>query len=89
MKGRIPYAGAVAPKGTVWERPSNREEKPKNRVGPAACPPPRPAEAYEVGYFSQKHRLDRAKAIEILMRAGQNREKADQLALEVLEAARR
>ena len=44
-------------------------------------------EAYEVGYFARKHRLDRAKAIDILMRAGDSRERADELAARMVRAA--
>jgi hypothetical protein len=46
-------------------------------------------EAYAVGDFAQKHHLDRAKAIDILMRAGPSRKRADEMAIRLQASAGR
>ena len=38
------------------------------------------SQAYEVGYFAQKHHISRAEAREIIQKAGPSRDKANALA---------
>ena len=85
---RRPYAGAkeLEPRLVSGDPDTEVARKTAGRgtVAPIAPRHPlEPAEAYEVGYFAQKHQLGRAKAIDILMRAGQSRERADQMAAQV------
>ena len=90
---RLPYAGSRE----LWHSaPARSEDRPNPRRGNDDAPPSgrgyAPAElgeAYAVGVFAQKHHLDRAKAIDILMRAGPSRERADELAIRLQESAGR
>jgi hypothetical protein len=82
---RIPYAGSRE----LWSpAPATSDDEPAARprndnFGRAtyAYEPAELGEAYPVGDFAQKHHLDRAKAIDILMRAGPSRERADEMAV--------
>jgi hypothetical protein len=83
---RIPYAGSRE----LWNpRPATHEDdEPVARRRPEdfgearyAYAPAELDEAYPVGDFAQKHRIDRAKAIDILMRAGPSRKRADDMAM--------
>jgi hypothetical protein len=85
---RRPYAGAKELESRLMsgdpEIATTSKTAGRGAVAPVAPRHPlEPAEAYEVGYFAQKHHLGRAKAIDILMRAGQSRERADQMAARV------
>jgi hypothetical protein len=82
---RIPYAGSRE----LWNPGSaTHDDEPVARRRPEdfgqasyAYAPAALGEAYAVGDFAQKHHLDRAKAIDILMRAGPSRKRADEMAI--------
>ena len=90
---RLPYAGSRE----LWDPgPAIADDEPKVTRGndgipqsPRAYDPAELGEAYAVGVFAQKHHLDRAKAIDILMRAGPSRERTDELATRLQESAGR
>jgi hypothetical protein len=84
---RIPYAGSRelwSPGPAASEDEDAPAARPRNDNFGAAAYAYAPAElgeAYAVGDFARKHHLDRAKAIDILMRAGPSRERADEMAI--------
>ena len=81
---RLPYAGSrelwnLGP-ATPGDEPEARRRDDGFSPSPHAYAPAELGEAYAVGVFAQKHHLDRATAIDILMRAGPSRERADEMA---------
>jgi hypothetical protein len=89
-KKRLPYAGAKE----LWDpgppTPRGNPLAPGHDDAPARPSQPySPAdlgEAYDVSVFARKHNLNRATAIDILMRAGPSRERADELAVRSQES---
>jgi hypothetical protein len=90
---RLPYAGSreLWSPGPVLpdDEPMARRGDDNPRPSAYAYAPADLGEAYAVGVFAQKHHLDRATAIDILMRAGPSRERADEMAMRLQESAGR
>lgn len=83
---RIPYAGSrelwnPGPATQDDDEPVARRRHDNIGRSTYAYAPAELGEAYAVGDFAQKHHLDRAKAIDILMRAGPSRKRADEMAI--------
>jgi hypothetical protein len=83
---RIPYAGSrelwnPGPAMQDDDEPVARRRHDDFGEASYAYAPAELGEAYAVGDFAQKHHLDRAKAIDILMRAGPSRKRADEMAI--------
>ena len=84
-KKRLPYAGSKE----LWQARSAADKgnplAARDDDGPTHPSPAYSAaelcEAYDVSVFARKHNLNRATAIDILMRAGPSRERADELAM--------
>jgi hypothetical protein len=90
---RIPYAGSreLWNPGSVPpdDEPVARRRRDDFGQASYAYAPEELGEAYAVGDFAQKHHIDRATAIDILMRAGPSRERADEMAIRLQASAGR